>query len=629
MGLSAFFDATPAATFPEWHREVMDAFEEVAILSAGSTAIDDVLRLVGRRMCDLLELSRCWVYLRREDGQFQGHVGYCSGGESIDESVSRMVAGIAGDGFTAEIIRSASPVVTQDAARDPRTISRIMRSWGVRDLLGIPLILDDQVIGIIYVDDEGRRHHYTDHDIQVAQAFASLTSLVVRKSWLYNQLVERAEEVERQRSVLTRSGAMQTAMNRATVEGAGATEIVDLLAEHLMKPVVLYDDDLRVTAWSPAPGSRCRIVPGVPDALRHSEWATALLTRLEAGIAVSAPRPELPHRGMFIRLKVKDEPLGYLEVCEIGHPFNPVDSRALAHAAFAVSLAMMVSRRNKARRAYRLREFLHLMTGLPALDDDVRKAFSETDLDPEDRYGIIYLQFEDDHGAASTTSAERREAVVSILEAKVAESTDLRLVGSIGIGRADVILYAVPAAAPQRAVVTETVDEAMGSLRRIAGVRFAVVSSAYPDPVDLPGAVDDARTAASALRSMRCESSMIDLDDLAMVQLLHRNDGLEGAARYARRMLRPLYEYDAAQNGSLVETLRAFVSAQTNMKAASLALGVHENTIRYRLNRIQAISTIDPEQFDDLVRARTALQLLSLVEVDPAPEGGPRIHTPN
>jgi hypothetical protein len=60
--------------------QVVAAFEEVALLTTSEKVpLNDVLRLVGRRLCELLGVSRCSVYLRREDGLFQGQVGYCAG----------------------------------------------------------------------------------------------------------------------------------------------------------------------------------------------------------------------------------------------------------------------------------------------------------------------------------------------------------------------------------------------------------------------------------------------------------------------------------------------------------------------------------------------------------------------
>src|SRR5260370_25736364 len=181
--------------------EVVGAFEEVALLTTSDSAdMNDVLRLVGRRLCELLRVSRCSVYLRRDDGRFQGQVGYCVGRRSIDAGVSRLVSGVTHDLFTAEIIRTSEPWLVRDAANDPGTIQRTMRQWGVRDMLGVPLVVHSEVIGIIYVDNQGDNHEYTDRDVKLAQAFASLSALAVRQGWLYRQLGERAKGIDEQRS---------------------------------------------------------------------------------------------------------------------------------------------------------------------------------------------------------------------------------------------------------------------------------------------------------------------------------------------------------------------------------------------------------------------------------------------
>src|ERR1700722_11926668 len=194
--------------------EVVGAFEEVALLASSDSAdMNDVLRLVGRRLCELLRVSRCSVYLRRNDGRFQGQVGYCIGRRSIDAGVSKLVAGVSRDLFTAEIVRTAAPVLVRNAARDPRTIQRTMRQWGVRDMLGVPLVADGEVIGIIYVDNQGVHHDYTGRDVKLAQAFAGLSALAVRQAWLYRQLGERTEIIDEQRRILGESAAVH---NRGT-----------------------------------------------------------------------------------------------------------------------------------------------------------------------------------------------------------------------------------------------------------------------------------------------------------------------------------------------------------------------------------------------------------------------------
>jgi len=619
MSLSAYLTPGTDNSFPAWHKQVMDSFEEVAILSTDSVPIDDVLRLIGRRMCELLGLSRCSVYLRREDGMFQGQVGYCAGGEAIDEGVSRLIAGTEGDKFTAEILRSVSPVVLQDATKDPRPLRSVMRIWGVRDMLGIPLVVDEEVIGIIYVDNQGAGHHYTDHDIQVAQAFASLASLILRKSWLYGQLVKHADEIERQRKVLDFSGAIQTDVNRAIVDGADADGVIEILAGRLGKPVILYDKDLNVSGWAAPASWGDRPAPGLQPTHRRAAWVRDMVQKLDSGVAivVTPANPDFTHRGMFTRLTVKDEMLGYLEICEIGRPFGQVDSRALAHAAVAVALTMMVHRRNAAQQSHRLNELIAEIVQPHADPRVLKSSFEAADLPLTDRYGLLYFSFSaDDEESTQVSPIERREALMSILSSKIADPDALSLVVGTSVGSADVVLYSVRTEDRGHAI-SEAAKAAMPSLTAMTGVQFAVVSEPYPDPVDLSGAVEDAHNLAEVITRTQAGPGVYELNELAILQLLHQRDGLAGAMRYARRMLRPLHAYDAAHKGSLIETLQAYVSAQMNMKAAAVALNVHENTIRYRLGRIRDISTIDPDRFDDLIRVRTALQLIGLEEHGP------------
>jgi DNA-binding PucR family transcriptional regulator len=48
------------------------------------------------------------------------------------------------------------------------------------------------------------------------------------------------------------------------------------------------------------------------------------------------------------------------------------------------------------------------------------------------------------------------------------------------------------------------------------------------------------------------------------------------------------------------------------VRAAARALGVHENTVRYRLGRVAEVTGLDVRNFDALLTARLALGILDL-----------------
>ena len=50
------------------------------------------------------------------------------------------------------------------------------------------------------------------------------------------------------------------------------------------------------------------------------------------------------------------------------------------------------------------------------------------------------------------------------------------------------------------------------------------------------------------------------------------------------------------------------------MQSAAGDLGVHENTVRYRLGRIRQITGRDPTTLDSLLMARMAFQVLDLAQ---------------
>lgn len=603
---------------PAWHRQVLDAFEDVAIMSTGPAPVDDVLRVIGKHLCDLLGMSRCSVFVRREDGLFQGRVGYCADGEPIDAGVRRLVSGVRGDGFTAEILSSVSPVVVEDTAKDERPLRRVMRVWGIRDMLGVPLVVDSEVVGIIYIDNQGAGHRYTPQDIHVAQTFASITSLILRKAWLYGQLRQHADEVERERSALTVVESVRTDVDRAITAGAGVGQVLAILAHRLGRPVVLYDSRLRVADWSAPPSWKDRPCPGLTKELARTTWVRDMVDALSqsAGAVVTRVTPSYPHRGMFSRLSMEGGTLGYVEICELGRPFDLVDRRVVANVSAALSVAVVEARRSADWRRARLSD---LMTELVRSRPDecaIREALEDAGLCNTGPFGCIYVRLSPETGAEnSTTPRVRREALLSIVESKAASTSGLELVASTSTDDADVILYRVaPSTVGMEAqpAVADIVSRALPHLVQMLEVRNVVVSGLCTNLLDVSAAVQDSSSVADALAAASPVPAVHDLDAFPLLQLLYQRDGLAGATRYARRLLQPLKEYDVRHGGALIDTLNAFVSAQANIKATALALGVHENTIRYRLARVRDLSTIDPTDFDDLIRVRTAFQLQAL-----------------
>ncbi|MGA5204481.1 helix-turn-helix domain-containing protein [Streptomyces variegatus] len=94
------------------------------------------------------------------------------------------------------------------------------------------------------------------------------------------------------------------------------------------------------------------------------------------------------------------------------------------------------------------------------------------------------------------------------------------------------------------------------------------------------------------------------------VGILQVVDALREVALPPRTSVARLREFDAEHSGScLVETLRAYLDHFGDVSAASRALGVHSNSLRYRLRRITQVSGLDLESPDARLLAQVQLRL--------------------
>jgi DNA-binding PucR family transcriptional regulator len=89
---------------------------------------------------------------------------------------------------------------------------------------------------------------------------------------------------------------------------------------------------------------------------------------------------------------------------------------------------------------------------------------------------------------------------------------------------------------------------------------------------------------------------------------------LAGDGHARRALARDLYDPLVAAGGGLLETLVTFLDQGSSVEAASRALFVHANTVRYRLRRISEVSGYSPTDPRDAYALRLALTLGRLLK---------------
>ncbi len=96
-------------------------------------------------------------------------------------------------------------------------------------------------------------------------------------------------------------------------------------------------------------------------------------------------------------------------------------------------------------------------------------------------------------------------------------------------------------------------------------------------------------------------------DDLGVYRLIFAAEHLPELGAFHDDALSTLIDYDREHNADLVRTLKAFFDATCGPKEAAALLGVHRNTVLYRLDRIREISGVDLDNADVRLRLHLAL----------------------
>jgi sugar diacid utilization regulator len=585
--------------------DILRAFEEVAVRAtsvAHARDLEELLRLVGRRICELLDVNRFSAYLRGDDGLFYGKVGYCRTAH-IDDRIKKLVTGT--DGFTQEILATRAPVLITDASNDPRTVQRTMRVWHVRDMLGVPLVFSHEVIGIIYVDNEDEEHVYTAEEIQVAQTFASLAALAVRQASLYAQLARRALVVDRQRRLLEQVADAHRRLTAAAARGGDVPGTLRLLSDLVGKPVVFYSPEFEVAAVAAPPGVDPGLVPRGEPA-RIARMFEAAASAGSATVLAAAPHAGLPYRQFVCPLIVDERPVGHVAVIELGSAIRPLDVKVAEQGATLLALLVLTERRQMEAEGQAREDFLSdLLHG--ARDAAVLNRRAPLfGVDLQAPHLVVRFALDPDPGLAASA---RRALVAASLAEALGEAPLI-----VSVPGADVLLTPLPegpegeALRRVRDAVARTIDELRGQVH----IRGAAVSKILRLVDEYPNAHRELRAMLEAVGAVAGEEPRVVLaTELGVMRLVIAGSAAD-SRQYAEELLGPLLHYDAETHSELLPTLRRFLECGAQVRATARALAVHENTVRYRLARIAEVSSIDPNDIGSLLNARFALQILDL-----------------
>ena len=215
--------------------------------------LNELLGELLRRIRAILAVDTCAVLL--VDGN--GHELVARAAVGLEEEVERGVRIPVGRGFAGRVVAERKPIVIEDLAR-AEVVNPLLRQKGIKSLLGVPLIVEGNAIGVLHVGSlTTRRFHSAE--INLLQRVGDRVALAIEHARLYDAERRMRARLERLQSVT------DTALAHLDLEELLAellTRIREILAVDTCA-ILLLDDERRELVARAAVGLEEEVERGV------------------------------------------------------------------------------------------------------------------------------------------------------------------------------------------------------------------------------------------------------------------------------------------------------------------------------------------------------------------------------
>ena len=159
--------------------------------------LDDLLKELLDRVTGILDADTAAVLLVEDDGQTLA----ARAAKGLEEEVERGFRLPVGRGFAGRVALAREPVVIQNLEESTiQPVNPLFREKGVQSLLGVPLVVEGELIGVIHVGSLTPREFH-DGEIELLQLVADRVALSIERSRL---MVQGQIATTLQRSLLPR-----------------------------------------------------------------------------------------------------------------------------------------------------------------------------------------------------------------------------------------------------------------------------------------------------------------------------------------------------------------------------------------------------------------------------------------
>lgn len=139
------------------------------------------------------------------------------------------------------------------------------------------------------------------------------------------------------------------------------------------------------------------------------------------------------------------------------------------------------------------------------------------------------------------------------------------------------------------------------------------VGGFYPSMDGIQHSFEEALNAIKIGHIIGRSGKIIDYNELGVYKLLYSVKDRDSLKQYCHELIQ-LIEYDKKNNTDLVQTLKMYFDLDYSMTATAESLFIHINTLKYRLERIESITSLSIHLAEDRLKLHLSLKILDILE---------------
>jgi sugar diacid utilization regulator/GAF domain-containing protein len=551
----------------------------LAQAAAATQRPDELLDLIIRESTSAMGTDVCSLYLLTA----RGRELRLTATNGLNERMVGKVVMPVGEGITGWVAESRRPAVVPDVSKEPHW------KWvpgldedRFHSMLSVPIESGPRLVGVLNVQSAEKRE-FNSGDIDFLRAIAGQVAGILERSELQRRTEVQLAEIQLSHDIHER-------FTKLSLEGAGFHPILEVVGSLAGGRAALYSaDGYRVRgAGEASDGMPQRI--HVPSPLGQ---AGAREVRINAG---------RPARTLdVVPVRAGSDVLGMLAVAV---DEKTVDSagrrRALEHGSTVLALELS-KERAAAEVERRLRGDLveEVLAGGLEPDEAERVARQAERLGHRLPQRAWALVLEPDDDETETALGARGE--LDRLDAALSGLIRSRLPGTLTLVRSASAVFLVP---DEVAADLPTVEKLAGQVLAAAapvmkpGSASVGIGNLANGVSELARSHVEARQALRLTRRAGGRGRVVSYRSLGAFRLLLEVQSPDALRRFVNELLGTLLQYAQSRDTPLLETLEALAAARWIRRAAARQLGIHINSMSYRVERIQTLTGLqldDPE----------------------------------